>query len=56
MNFVADESVDQQIVAHLREEGHAVWYVVETGPGASDADVCSESCREHVAKIVANLS
>ena len=39
MNFVADESVDQQIVAHLREDGHAVWYIVETGPGASDAEV-----------------
>jgi len=39
VNFVADESVDQQIVSHLREEGHAVWYIVETGPGASDADV-----------------
>jgi len=39
VNFVADESVDQQIVARLREEGHSVWYIVETGPGASDKDV-----------------
>ena len=39
MSFVADESVDQQIVAHLREEGHAIWYILESGPGASDADV-----------------
>jgi hypothetical protein len=39
VNFVADESVDQQIVVHLRKEGHAVQYIVETGPGASDADV-----------------
>ena len=39
MNFVADESVDQQIVERLREEGHAVGYIVETGPGASDEDV-----------------
>lgn len=39
MNFVADESVDQQIVTPLRREGHVVSYIVETGPGASDADV-----------------
>ncbi len=39
MTFVADESVDQQIVAHLRSEGHVVLYIVETGPGASDTDV-----------------
>lgn len=39
MNFVADESVDQQIVERLRGEGHAVRYIVETGPGASDEDV-----------------
>lgn len=39
MNFVADESVDQQIVERLRQEGHAVRYIVETGPGTSDEDV-----------------
>ena len=39
MNFVADESMDQQIVARLREEGHTVWYIVENGPGAPDEDV-----------------
>ena len=39
MKFVADESVDQQIVARLREEGHSVQYIVETGPGTSDEDV-----------------
>ncbi len=39
MNFVADESVDQQIVERLRQEGHAIRYIVETGSGASDEDV-----------------
>ena len=39
MNFVADESVDQQIVGRLREERHEVSYIVETGQGASDEDV-----------------
>ncbi len=39
MSFVADESVDQQIIERLRDEGHAVWYIVEASPGASDEDV-----------------
>ena len=39
MNFVADESVDQQIVERLRKDGHEVWYIIETRRGASDADV-----------------
>jgi predicted nuclease of predicted toxin-antitoxin system len=39
VNFIPDESVDQQIVERLREKGHAVWYIVETGPGASDGNV-----------------
>jgi hypothetical protein len=30
MNFVADESVDRQIVDRLREDGHKVWYVAES--------------------------
>ncbi|HHT9145671.1 MAG TPA: hypothetical protein ACFYD4_08350 [Candidatus Wunengus sp. YC61] len=25
MNYLADESVDQQIVEHLRQDGHQVW-------------------------------
>jgi hypothetical protein len=32
MNFVADESVDRQIVERLRDNGHSVWYVVEMSP------------------------
>jgi len=39
VNFVADESVDKQIVERLRKEGHAIRYIVESGPGASDEDV-----------------
>lgn len=29
MNFVADESVDRQIVERLRNDGHSVWYVAD---------------------------
>lgn len=36
MNFLADESVDRQIVARLRRDGHAVRYIAEMAPGMSD--------------------
>jgi len=39
MNFVADESVDRPIVERLRQEGHQVSYIAESGPGMSDDDV-----------------
>jgi predicted nuclease of predicted toxin-antitoxin system len=34
--FLADESVDRQIVERLRREGHDVLYVAEMEPGLSD--------------------
>ena len=39
MNFVADESVDKQIVERLRDDGHSVWYVAEMAPSISDDEV-----------------
>ncbi len=39
MNFVADESVDQQIVERLRDDGHSVIYVAEMDPGIPDDEV-----------------
>lgn len=36
MNFLADESVDRQVVERLRQDGHQVWYVAEMEPGISD--------------------
>jgi predicted nuclease of predicted toxin-antitoxin system len=36
MNLLADESVDRQIVEHLRQDGHEVLYVAEMEPGISD--------------------
>ena len=54
MNFVADESVDQQIVARLREKGHSVWYIVETGPGASDKDVLELANRKGAILLTAD--
>ena len=39
MNFLADESVDRQIVARLRQDGHTVQYIAEMAPGISDNSV-----------------
>jgi hypothetical protein len=36
VTFLADESVDRQIVDRLRQGGHAVRYTGEMGPGISD--------------------
>ncbi len=36
MRFVADESVDGQIVDRLRVDGHDVLYIAEMDPGVSD--------------------
>jgi predicted nuclease of predicted toxin-antitoxin system len=39
MKFVADESLDFQIVERLRQDGWDVSYVAEMEPGISDTDV-----------------
>lgn len=39
MKIVADECVDEEIVARLREDGHVVVYVAEASPGIFDEDV-----------------
>lgn len=46
MNFVADEGIDTQIVARLRQEGHQVWYVAEMAPGVSDTAVLNLANQE----------
>ena len=43
MKFVADESVDYQIVSRLREDGHEVLYIAETQSGASDDSVLTQA-------------
>jgi len=39
MNFLADESVDGQIIKRLRKNKHLVHYVAESEPGLSDDQV-----------------
>jgi predicted nuclease of predicted toxin-antitoxin system len=43
VTFVADESVDRQIVERLRLDGHRVAYVAEMSPGIMDETVLTES-------------
>jgi hypothetical protein len=38
MKFVADENLDFQIVARLRQDGFTVFYVAEMTPGISDRE------------------
>ena len=54
MNFVADESVDRQIVERLRADGHLVHSVAESAPGAADADVLDLANRESAPLLTAD--
>lgn len=47
MNFVADEGIDAQIVASLRQQGHSVWYVAEMSPGVPDTAVLDLANQEN---------
>ncbi len=54
MNFLADESVDHQIVERLRQDGHHVWYVAEMEPGISDDTVLALANREAALLLTAD--
>jgi predicted nuclease of predicted toxin-antitoxin system len=54
VNFLADESVDRQIVDHLRQDGHHVWYVAEMEPGVSDDAVFDLANREEALLLTAD--
>src|SRR5579863_196380 len=43
MNLVADESIDDQIVARLRVDGHVVWAIKEQIPQSPDPIVLAEA-------------
>jgi predicted nuclease of predicted toxin-antitoxin system len=43
VNLVADESVEQDIVARLRADGHDVLYVAELAPSITDDAVLDEA-------------
>ena len=46
MKFFADEGVDLQIVARLRDEGHDVWYAAEDIAGTDDEEILSLANQE----------
>ncbi len=46
MNLLADEGVDRQVVARLRDEGHSVLYVAEMESGMADEAVLDLANRE----------
>lgn len=54
MRFVADESVDRQIVNRLRLDGHQVWAVAEMEPGISDDMVLGLASREEALLLTAD--
>ena len=49
MRLLADENQHADVVARLRAEGHAVEWIAETAPGASDAAILS---RPDIANLV----
>lgn len=51
MNFLADENIDQQIVARLREDGHSVLYIAELNPSISDSEVLDLANKENALLI-----
>jgi predicted nuclease of predicted toxin-antitoxin system len=51
MNLLVDESVDQQIVDRLRQNGHTIVYVAEEAPGIVDDDVLRRA-NERAAPLV----
>ena len=54
MKFLADESVDRQVVDRLRSDGHEVWYVTEMEPGILDGLVLSRANQEMAILLTAD--
>ena len=54
MKFVADESVDFQIVSRLRSDAHEVLYVAETLSGALDNTLLDQANRQTAVLLTAD--
>jgi len=46
VRYLADESVERQIVDALRQAGYEVDYIAEIAPGADDSDVLARANRQ----------
>jgi predicted nuclease of predicted toxin-antitoxin system len=45
LRFLADENVERQLVAALRDAGHDVEYIAELAPGSADEEVLQRARR-----------
>jgi predicted nuclease of predicted toxin-antitoxin system len=54
MRLMADEGVDRQIVARLRQEGHEVLYVAELDPGIDDSFVLERASQSGALLLTAD--
>lgn len=54
MKFLADESVDGEIVRRLRSAGHKVAYVAEMSPGITDEVVLHKAVENELLLITAD--
>ncbi len=54
MKILADESVDGDIVLHLRHDGHDVEYVAEMSPGIMDEEVLTLAVDESTLLLTAD--
>jgi predicted nuclease of predicted toxin-antitoxin system len=54
VKFLADENIDYQIVAHLRQQGYSVLYVAELNPGISDSEVLYLANKENAILITSD--
>ena len=54
MKFLADESLDRQIVDRLRQDDHVVLYVAEMDPGIDDEIVLDIANREAAVLLTAD--
>ncbi len=54
MNFLADESLERQIVERLRQDGHLILYVAEMEPGIADDTVLDLANQEEALLLTAD--
>jgi predicted nuclease of predicted toxin-antitoxin system len=54
MRFLADENIDRQSVAALRQAGHEVVYIAELDPGITDDQVLDLANREELLLLTAD--
>jgi predicted nuclease of predicted toxin-antitoxin system len=54
VNWLADESVDRQIVDRLRQDNHSVLYVAEMEPGIPDDTVLDLANRDEAILLTAD--